>query len=239
MKHGSLIHVGVSVWLAAGATAHCSTVLFAENFESTMLSAKPNAYLGGWFTPQVALQEWAGPKEATITTGSLQIAPTNGFRSAAVILGPSVFAGEGDYTLSFDLASYSGDANDAAVVSIWSGSDFGPAGSTGNALILDTLSGTLKTKGTATATQLASVSLDSAASGIDLSFAYDGSSVVALFFGASTGGWPFPVARYDNISLTSALAETNEASASVPEPMGAAGLVSLAAGAVLFRRRRA
>lgn len=206
-------------------------MVFTESFESTTLSAKPNAYLGGWFTPQVSPGEWCGATETSITTGTVQVLPTNGFRSAGVILGPSVFSGAGDYILSFDLATYSGDGNDLATVSVWSGAGYDLSGSTGNALILDTLSGSLTTSGAATATSLASISLTSAANAVELSFTYDGTSAVALFFGASTGGWPFPTARYDNIEIRSLSADP------VPEP-SAMMLGILTAGAALFRRRR-
>ena len=191
-----------------------------------------NPYLGGWFTPQTAFQIWNGPGEASITAGALTVTSTNGTRAAGILLSPGLFSTPGTYTLSFDVTAYSGSSNNSGLVTIWAGRGFDLSQSTGNALILDTLSAELKTAGSATATSFGSSSFTSGGNNKQISFSYDGSSAVALFFGAHTAGWPFPTVTYDNISIS------KNSLAAVPEPSVTA-LLALLASASCFTRRRA
>ncbi len=214
--------------LSLGCGLTQGAVVFSENFSSTTLSGKVNPYLGGWYTPQVAFEEWCGPAEATITVGgALQVAPTFGTRSAGIFLSPQGMSGPGTYTLTFDLLSYSGDPNDHAIVSVWAGSGYDLSGSSANTLVLDTQTASLNALGAATAGQLATATFDSAGTH-QLQFSYDGTSAITLFFGAQTGGWPFPTAVFDNIGVSS----VNP----VPEPASASLL--LLAGWLLSRRSR-
>lgn len=209
-----------------------STVVFQENFTTTSISGQPNPYLGGWFVPQVALQQWTGPSEASITTGTLTVTATSGTRTAGIVLPPTLFLGAGNYKLTLDVTGYAGDANDYGVVTVWAGSGYGAAGETGNSLVVDTYTASLSAKGTAVVSLLASQSF-TAAGARELTFSYDGTSAVALFLGATTGGYPFPEVAFDNISIT-AVPEPEV----IPEPSVMALSAVLAAGALMRRRRR-
>jgi hypothetical protein len=215
-----------ATFLLAG-SAGAATVVFSEDFTSTAISQQSNPYYGGWFTPQFAANQWYGPPEATITTGTLQVSPTFGSRYGGILLSPDTMAGAGDYTLVFDLAGYTGDGNDTASITVWTGQGYDLSLSTGNGLILNMLTGVLGTNGSATATLQGSLS-PTATGTHSIDFSYDGTSAVGLFFGASTGGWPFPQAQYDNISLTK-----NDL---IPEP--ATSMLAAFASLALLRRTR-
>jgi hypothetical protein len=208
-----------------------STIVFADDFSSSTIVNQGNPYVGGWFTPQLALQQWTGTTESSITTGALSVGTTNGTRTAGIVLSPTLFEGAGEYVLSFDLTSYSGDGNDAAVATVWAGSGYDMSGSTGNAITVNTYSASLLASGSAQVMQLAAASLTAASNGNEISFAYDGNSAVAIFLGVSTGGWPFPTATYDNVMVSKTSPE------SVPEP-GAMLLLGVALVSFAIRRRR-
>lgn len=91
--------------------------------------------------------------------------------------------------------------------------------------------------GNATSSQLASVSYTSTGTGLNLDFIYDGFSTIALFFGATNKGWPFPTVNYDNIHISSIVPVA--ATSAIPEPAAVlpTGLV-LTCGALLRYRRR-
>ena len=192
--------------LTAGAS-HASTVVFFESFTGTTIIYNSIPCLGGWYDSQAVFEQWYGlsMEEVAISNGVLQAIPTSSTRFGGIILSPDLMAGPGTYTLAFDLAGYEGDSNDTAIVGIWTGSGYDLTETTANALILNTETGILGTLGTATANQEVSLSMTTTGS-YSLDFAYDGTSAVALFFGARTGGYPFPTAEYDNIVL------------SIPEP---------------------
>lgn len=208
-----------------------ATVVFSENFSSSTLMNSGNPYLGGWFTPQIAFQKWSSTTDASISNGALTVQSTNGTRSAGIILSPDIFPAAGSYTLSFDVASYTGDGNDNGLVTVWSGKNYDLTRASGRALILDTYQAKLRTEGSATASELGSLQFTSTGTK-QITFNYDGSGAVALFFGAYTGGYPFPTVTYDNLSLTQ-----NSNSISVPEPSTTA-LVSMIGLAGCFVRRR-
>ncbi|MFD0893496.1 PEP-CTERM sorting domain-containing protein [Luteolibacter ambystomatis] len=219
------------VLLALTPAAMAATV-FTENFSSTTLVDKPNSYLGGYYGNPVNFGEWArsGPT-ISLSSGTLQVSSDSGYRGAAILLSPSLFPSAGAYTLSFDVVSYTGDANDTATVAVWQGSGYDMSRSSGNALILHTQTGQLQALGSASSSMLVSGSYNAAATGVTLDFNYDGVSTVALFFGATTGGYPFPTVRYDNISVTS------KAVSAVPEP-SAVAILALPLGLALWRRNR-
>ncbi|BCU76059.1 hypothetical protein [Luteolibacter sp. LG18] len=228
---GSLYRRALAVLLLSPA-AMAATV-FTENFSSTTLADKPNSYLGGYYGNQLNFGEWvrSGPT-ITLASGTLQAASDSGFRSAAILLSPSLFPSAGQYTLTFDIVSYTGDANDTATVGIWTGSGYDLTKSSGNSLILNTQTGQLQALGSAVSNQVASATFTGTGTGITMDFNYDGVSTVALFFGATTGGYPFPTARYDNVTVTSKVA------AAVPEP-SVMVISVLPVGLALLRRRRA
>lgn len=230
------------LFAAFSPSLEAATSIFSENFSTTTIAPNANPYVGGWFGSPAGFQTWNGSSEASITTGAipadkmLTLAPTSGIRSAGIVLSPDLFSesGAGSYTLSFDVTAYGGDSNDSGVVRIWSGSDY-VMGGAGNALQLDTLNGELKALGSATVNLLGSASVIETDLGTrkSITFTYDGSSAVALFFGAETGGWPFPTVSYDNISIT------QNVPALIPEPSVSALAAGLLGMMSLIRRRTA
>ncbi|HEY1121573.1 MAG TPA: hypothetical protein VGE67_08225 [Haloferula sp.] len=206
-----------------------AAVIYSENFSSTTLADKPNSYLGGYYGSHVSFGEWVrSGSTVSVSGGNLQVGSDSGFRGAALLLSPSSFPSAGTYTLTFDVLSYTGDANDTATVAIWSGSGYDMTNSSANSLILNTQTGQLQALGSATSSQLSSTTY-SAAGTCSVNFTYDGSSTIALFFAATTGGYPFPTVKYDNLSITSP--------SPVPEtsvPM----ILGVAASFGLLRRRR-
>jgi len=209
-----------------------AATVFTENFSSTTLVDKPNSYLGGYYGNSVNFGEWArsGPT-VSLSAGTLQVSSDSGYRGVAILLSPSLFPSAGAYTLTFDIVSYTGDANDTATVAVWQGSGYDMTRSSANALILHTQTGQLQALGSATSSLLTSANYNAAGTGITLDFNYDGTSTVALFFGATTGGYPFPTVSYDNVSVSSKTVST------VPEPTTFA-ILALPLGLALWRRNR-
>ncbi|MCW1921749.1 PEP-CTERM sorting domain-containing protein [Luteolibacter arcticus] len=228
---GALKGTAMATLVACSAT-NAATV-FTENFPTTtVLADKPNSYLGGYYGSHLSFGEWvrSGPT-ITLPSESLQVSSDSGFRSAAVLLSPTLFPSAGNYKVTFDITTYSGDANDTATVSVWSGSGYDLTHSSGSALILNSQTGQLQALGSASSSLLASSTYSAAGNAITLDFSYDGSSTIALFFAATTGGYPFPTVRYDNVSISNATV--------VPEPTAVAVLSFALAGGLLRRRRSA
>ncbi|MBK1826428.1 PEP-CTERM sorting domain-containing protein [Haloferula rosea] len=195
--------------LQSAALPAATATIYSESFENTTLTDLPNPYVGGWFTPQLPFESWANSSEASITpVDTLGINTTSAYRGAAVVLGPELFLGAGTYTLTYDIPTYTGASNNSAFVSVWSGTGYDLFNSP-NSLVVDTLSGQLLASGSASSSQLASQTHTSGGNQQTLSFAYDGSSLIALFFGAQTTGWPFPSVEFDNITVTTEV---------IPEP---------------------
>lgn len=229
----TLLSIG-SLCLFASAS-QAATVVYSENFSSSTLTSNGNPYLGGWFTPQTAFQQWVGSNDgaASITTGALTVTPTSGTRTAGVVLSPGIFPAAGSYTLSFDVTAYNTAASDPAKVTIWSGKDYG-ASNTGNSIQIDTYNAQLTGHGSATTSLLGSANITSTGSSTQsITFNYDGTSAVALFFGAATDGWPFPTATYDNITVT------QNSPVVIPEPSVSAFAAGMVGVMCLLRRRKA
>lgn len=207
------------------------TLVYSDNFESSHVDSKANPYLGGWFSPQVGFNTWNGSYEASISGSKLNVTTSNETRSAGILIAPSSFPGAGSYTLSFDVAAYTGDSNDTGLVTVWSGKGYDLSRSSGNALVLDTLSSQLRTEGTAKSSLLGSYTFTTTGGGKQFNFDYDGISAVALFFGANTKGYPFPTVSYDNVSI--------RPMTTIPEPSVAALVAIVAVGACVVRRRNA
>lgn len=210
-------------------SSHASTVIYDEDFSNASLLANGNPYLGGWFGNNVEFGEYAGDSGRTSITPdeTLKVISDTNLSSAAVILDPATFTpGAGTYTLSFGIVNYEAEVGDFATVSIWAGSGYGSS-STGDALILNTYDSTLDTAGAATSELLSYVTYTSAGARYSQTFEYDGSSAIALFFGAeNNNGYPFPEFEFDNVTITSA---------AVPEP---SSLSLMALGGVLLTMRR-
>jgi len=222
--------------------ATVTKAVFKDDFSSTSLSDKPNGYLGGWYGNHVAFGEWVkGDWNVQASGGALQVSTTGGFRGAAVLLSPALFKEAGSYTLSFDISNYSGESNNSASVSIWSGKGYDLTNSSANALILDAQNNQLRTEGSASSVKLASAN-PVANGSYSINFTYDGTSAVALFLGATTNGWPFPSLTYDNVSVApvvSPSASPAPPASAVPELSTPWALgVLLSFGGLTHRRRR-
>lgn len=226
--------------LASTGSVKAATVVFQEDFSSSTIVGNGNPYYGGWYSPQVTAGKWNGAYEASITSSELRVNPTSGTRSAGLILDPSKFSAPGQYTLTFDVTSFQvdgGPADDFGLVSVWSGSGYDLTRTSGSALILDTYSAQLKGADGATTKELGSLTFRDTGTK-QITFNYDGTSAVALFFGASTGGWPFPTVKYDNINLTMPSLSMRPGNTPVPEPsvMMLSAVVGMA-GCFIRRRK--
>jgi hypothetical protein len=230
MKDYKIVMVGVILVSALGGGVEAA-VIFSEDFSSAILRPNAVGYLGGWFGSAVGFQTWNGPGEAVIGGGALTVSTTSTIRSAGIVLSPTLFPSAGSYTVSFDVTSYVGDGNDSGLVRVWGGRGY-DLFSSGNALILDTLTAQFNPVGTASSSLLGSALFIVSGTGQQFSFNYNGTDAVALFFGASTGGSPFPLVTFDNISVSTVL---------VPEASTGAlvGLLGVATAVNILRRRRA
>lgn len=210
--------------------AQSATGIFHDDFSSGHVHQNGNPYIGGWFNSQVAFKQWTASRgNAQITAGTLDVTSTSDTRSAALVLSPSAFAGAGDYELQFDIKSFKGGANNELFAAVWAGSGYDLSKKTGNALIVDTYTGALRTEGSASSELLANGSYIATADGNSLKFRYDGSSAIAIFLGAKTKKHPFPEGSFDNVSITKIDV--------IPEPSVTA-LLGLALSSLLFVRRR-
>lgn len=226
MKFTTKMTQVLAIFILGSSCTHAA-VIFNETFTSTTLVENDSdRYLGGYYGHQIVLGTWNASTsgEVSITVGALgtlNVRSTSGgnTRSAGIILNPSAFAatGAGDYTLTFDLTAFVNDENkpnatSKAVVSVWSGKGYDDPGlNNANALVLHPLYGSLDTLGAASSVELASNTFDSAGNGYQVNFTYDGTGVVALFFGATSTGYPFPNASFDNIQLATAVPEASTA----------------------------
>ncbi|MGJ8672576.1 PEP-CTERM sorting domain-containing protein [Rubritalea sp.] len=225
------IPLAIMACFAAVATTHGSTIIYSEDFSDTVLLENGNPYLGGYYGNTVEFGEYAGDEMRIAITAedTLKVTADSILSSAGVIIDPNSFTpGAGTYTLSFDIVSYVAGAGDFSSVSIWSGSNYG-SDSSPDALILDTYLNELATAGDATSERLSYETYTSTGSAYSLTFDYDGTSAIALFFGAeNNNGFPFPVIEYDNITITSA---------AVPEPTSMS-LLALGGLTLALRRKR-
>jgi hypothetical protein len=222
--------LGMAIAMIGTGLPSVGNVVFQDTFTSGTITNEQNPYHGGWFSPQIAVTTWYGShSNVSIGTGTLNVNSTSGVRSAGIFLPPSLFFGSGAYSLEFDVTAYSGDVNDSAFVSVWQGSNY-DLFSSANALQLDTLNASATALGAASSSELIRGTYQTTGVDRTLNFNYDGSSGIALFFAANTGGYPFPTVSFDNVSLNKV--------ALVPEP-STVTLIALFGSAFLIKRRRA
>jgi hypothetical protein len=208
-------------------------VVFDDPFDSGAVSNSANGFLGGFYGGQLSFDQWyGGTGDASIGGGSLTVGSSFQYRSAVILFAPSTFGGvSGLYNVTVDISGYLGDSNDTGRISVWTASGYDLSNTSADGLFVDTQSGTLDIRGNATASEVAGASFSSSGS-LDLQMSYDGTSAVAVFLGAETGGWPFPTIDYDRLTI-----QRLSGDGSIPEPsvslLGCLGVLGL-----LCRRNR-
>ncbi len=206
------------------------------------ITERTNGYLGGYYgSDPLAENQWFGLSPAvSLSNGVLTVLnqQSKGSNYAGIVLGPEVFRGQaGAYRLKFDVLDLflSNSGKDQGVlgethygrVNVWSGQGYDLSQTTGEALWADALAGSLTAKGDASVESLNSITIAASGDGYSLDFTYDGSSAVAIFFGAErTQKKPDVTAGYGNITITP-----------VPVPEPSTGLMVLVALGLLTRRR--
>ena len=230
---------GVFATITSVSHLHASTVVFQDDFSSSNYTTNGNSYIGGSGT-QLVFNQWTGSNSGNILGEQLNVTSTSGSRVAALALGPEAFgvegAGAGTYTITFDLTSFLNLANGTALVSVTSVSGFSAPGTRGqagnNRARVNTINASvLPQSAEVSVSTLASTQLNAASTGNTISFEYDGSSAIVLFFGASADGSPFPTTSFDNISVSKIDIQA------VPEP-AAPALLGLAGAMLLLVRRK-
>lgn len=207
-----------------------ATTVFTEDFSTTTLPGNTQARVG-FFNGNATFGGIVADANSTIVNGALEVETTNNFRGIGILLGADDFNGAGDYTLEFDLVNFSGDSDDFARASVFSGSGFELANDR-NALLLNAQRGTLEALGNTTVNLLNTEDFIVPSNDLNLTFNFDGSSAVAVFLGVETTNFPFPTATFDNISIS----ETQSKFESIPEPSVALLLANSLF--LMFRRKR-
>ncbi|NLF17056.1 MAG: PEP-CTERM sorting domain-containing protein [Lentisphaerae bacterium] len=215
--------------------------VYVEDFGGATLTNRENGYVGGFYGNQLALGQWFGSgRKVAVGAGVLTVLhDTGSTRFAGVVLDPGIFGGQaGRYLLSFDVKeialSQQGVGNPAMGVThrgrvdVWQGHGYDVENDSADSLWANSFSGTLTPKGNASASRLESLTFGEAGDGYTLAFDYDGSSAVALFFGADKTAYPHLTVVYDNIVI---------APTHAPEPSTAL-MTALGLGMVCWRRRR-
>lgn len=209
-----------------------ATTVFSDTFSSSTVSNYWAANVGGNAGNHIGFGQWAGPSEASITTGALTVNSTSSIRSAGIILSPADFAatGSGSYTLSFDVTAYNGgNSSNKGLVTIWTGSGWNGS----SALQLAMSQASLVASGSAVASQVGSAAVTGLATQQSITFNYDGTSAVAMFFGMNTAAWPHGSLSFDNVSIS------KNTPLPVPEPSVSALAAGLVGTMCLVRRRNA
>ena len=223
--------------LACGSAAH-GAVIFTEDFSgSTVLPSVLQETLG-FFDENGTVNALSDgivvsdPANANIANGELGINSTSGFRGIGLVLTPETLGSSpGTFQLQFDIVSFDRGENFGTVgtgfaeVNIFSGNGF-QAGNDANAVLLNSQTGELAALGTAESTELASQDFTTAGENITITFEYDGSGAIAIFFGANTSSFPFPSVVFDNIQVST-----------IPEP-SSVFYISITSLFVLLRRKR-
>ena len=234
-----VLNLFIPLALLACDSLFASTTVYGENFSTSTLPSRAQGTLG-FFNRNVNFGEIGVASRATIDFGELVVDTTSNFRGIGIALAPDAFFGQGFYEIAFDITTYSGDANDFAEVVVYSGRGY-EFGNNRDALLLNAQTGRLTGLGSAVAEELITETYTSIGRE-SFTFEYDGTSAVALFFGARTGGFPFPDVSFDDISVTSVTSAAsvqgdNINFAVVPEPSSA--LLIGCSAVLLFGRRRA
>lgn len=232
--------VVMMAWFGLCAPADAVSV-FVEDFAATTLTSRENGYVGGWYGNHLALGRWFGnAKRIDVGAGALAVYnDTGSSRFAGIVLDPGIFHGKaGKYLLSFDVKEIA--LNQPGVgnpvmglthrgrVEVWQGQGYDLTNESADGLWANSFSGTLTAKGDASVSTLGSVTFGTAADDYTLAFDYDGTSAVALFFGADKVSYPHLTVVYDNIGITPT---------QVPEPSTGL-LVALGLGLACRRPRR-
>jgi hypothetical protein len=230
-KKITTLHILILPFLISNAVD--AALLYTDDFSTSTMTDNKNGYIGGWYGNPVPLGQWFGNSDnVSISSGEMTVGTTGSYGSAAIALTPDIFDGAGTYTLTFDVTSYTGDANDYGQVSVWRGSGYEFSNSSANAIFVNSeLETSFVANGAASVEQLDSMSFTSAGTAMSLDFDYDGSSLIGIFMGSFNEAWPFPSIKYDNVQVSSVQVS------SVPEP-SVPMLCVVAAGVICLRRNR-
>ena len=217
--------------LACGSAAH-GAVIFTEDFSGTTVLPNDTQETLGFFNGNALSDGIVVSSNATIANGELGINSTSGFRGIGLVLTPETLGSSpGTFQLQFDIVSFDRGENFGTVgtgfaeVNIFSGNGF-QAADDANAVLLNSQTGELAALGTAVSTELASQNFTTAGDNITITFEYDGSGAIAIFFGANTSSFPFPSVVFDNIQVST-----------IPEP-SSVFYISITSLFVLLRRKR-
>lgn len=211
----SLLTTRTGVLASSFAVLVCAVqaqTVYVENFDTApssvggafSVSIGGDADGAGVNNKEVTMGQWGLTANGSLASGTLQPQITGAInaRLAGVFLDSTVMnAGAGTYTLEFDVVGDpAAGASDSAAVYVAQGSGYDAS----NFLVLDLAEAglvfePLSATGTAVASQLAGLSIaDTTVSetGVQLTFIYDGTTTIAIAFGAFDSGVAF-----DNLSI--------------------------------------
>lgn len=205
-------------------------VVFVDDFTSSSVANISPGYIGGWFTPQMAFEQWIGvPAEASISSGQLNVALTTAGRDggAFLVLAPDKFSSAGTVDLSYVISAFTpGDARNLGLVRVWTGSGF-DFGNTPNSLQIRPEFADVIPSGAASATLVAQATV-SGTGPAKLLFNRSEGDAVAIFFGWDAVSSPWPSMSVGSMSVSI-----------VPEPHEYAALVGFGLlGFAAWRRTR-
>jgi hypothetical protein len=202
--------------------------VYSENFSSAVFEDKANGYLGGYYGSQVTFGQWFGSSvEASISGGELIVQSTSGLRGAFLVLAPSVFGSDTQFTLTVDVNSLDlGASGNSSAVRVFTGTGYDLSLASADALFINAQTGNVTSLGTASVAMAAQSSLV-AGSGQTIDFTRPDGHAVMIFLGVNGGAWPFPEMKVGEVQIDV-----------IPEPTTAL-LAALGSLALLRRRRSA
>jgi hypothetical protein len=205
--------------------------VFSDDFSASTFEDRANGYLGGFYGSNVSFDKWFGVSsgttpEATITGGSLNIESTSSsFRGAFLVLAPSVFGSDTEFSLTLDVTALNlGASGNSATARVFTGTGYDLTLSSANALFINAQTGGVTPQGSASVA-LAAESPLALGAGQTLDFTRPVGHAVMVFIGASGPTWPHPTMSVGEMRIDV-----------IPEPSAfmLVGVGSL----VLFRRKR-
>jgi hypothetical protein len=200
--------------------------VFSDDYSASSLENRANGYLGGFYGSAVSFEQWFGSSvEADISGGSLNVESTSGLRGAFLVLAPSVFGSDTEFSLTLDVTSLDlGAGGNSATARVYTAAGYDMTFSSANALFINAQTGGVSALGSASVSMAAESALGLGA-GQTLDFTRPDGHAVLVFLGVTGASWPFPTMSVGEMRIDA-----------VPEPSTfvLVGLGSLA----LLRRKR-